>query len=294
MKKLFVFLVFIAFAGNQTMSQNPIPNPSFEMWTNDNSPNSWYGLTLDLMIIQYHTLSKTTDAQAGAFAAKIETLSIPLLGSIPGIACLSPMNLNLLGGGLQFTTAGAAISVRPTKVLGYFKYNSVNGDTAMVAGIFTKWNTATNKRDTLGIGGFMVNTVVGSYTPFQFTVNLSQTPDSMNILLISSAGYSPQAGSTLFIDNLSMEYTSTAGVESMSLSESTVYPNPAFDEVLLALPSEGNSVVRVYDMTGKLVLASNETQKQFFLDVRSLNSGVYLVVIEQNNAIYKHKININR
>ena len=294
MKKIIILVVFIAFANFTGFSQNPIPNADFESWTDDNNPNSWYGLVVDVVITQLYTLSITTDAQSGLAAAKIETIDVPLLGALPGIASLSPIALDLLGGGIQFATAGAGLSVKPTKVLGYFKYEGVNGDTAMVAGIFTKWNTSTNKRDTLGIGGFMVSTITSTYTPFQFVVNLPQSPDSMNIMLISSAGYSPQAGSALYVDNMSMEYTSTAGIENTQLLSCNAFPNPATDEILFSLPEDGFCSVSVYDMTGKKVLNASESQRQFYLDVRSLPSGVYQVIIHQHENTYIHKVNVIR
>ena len=293
MKRNFIIMVF-ALCSIFGFAQNPIPNPGFESWVNDNQPQSWYGLYLDLFITQIHTLSKTTDAQNGSFAALIETKDATLL-TLPGIACLSPLNLDLLGGGLTFTTAGAPLTnVRPTKILGQMKYNGVNGDTAMIAAVFTKWNSATSSRDTLGMYGIMVNTVVASYTPFEFNTNLSQTPDSMNILLISSAGYSPQVGSALFVDNLSMEYISTQGVETVQLIGGNAYPNPATDEIIFALPDAGKSIVKVYDMTGRVVKSYSFENSQFNLDVRSLESGMYQIIIEQNGNTYLHKTQIIR
>jgi len=295
MKKILFCLFFIACLGFSGISQNPIPNAGFENWIDDNKPNSWYGLVFDIMgIFQIHTLSRTTDAQAGNFAALIESKDITLLGTIPGIASLAQIDFSLLGGGLTFTNAGAPINVRPTQVSGYYKYLGVNGDTAIIAAIFTKWNSTLGQRDTLGMGGFMTNSVVSTYTPFSFNINLSQSPDSMNILLVSSAGFAPQVGSALYVDNLSMQYTSTDGIESIQLLGEAAYPNPATDEILFALPEEGSSVVTVWDITGKIVLSLQQENKQFNLDVRNLPSGIYQVIITQNGTNYLHKAHIIR
>jgi len=293
MKRNFIIMIF-ALCSIFAIGQNPIPNAGFESWVNDNQPQSWYGLYMDYLFTQIHTLSKTTDAQNGSFAALVETKDAVLL-TLPGIACLSPMNLDILGGtGLTFTTAGAPVSVRPTKILGHMKYSGVNGDTAMIAAIFTKWNPTTSTRDTLGMYGIMVSTVVSSYTPFEFNTNLSQTPDSMNILLVSSAGYAPQLGSALFVDNLSMEYTSTQGVETVQLIGGSAYPNPATDEIIFSLPEEGVSTVRIFDISGRLVGSSIHQTSQFFLDVRTLETGMYQIIIEQNGRSYMHKTHIIR
>jgi hypothetical protein len=292
MKRNFIVVIF-ALCSIYGIAQNPIPNPGFENWVDDNQPQSWYGLSFNYIISQIHTLSKTTDAHNGSFAALVETKDAVLL-TLPGLACLSPLNLDLLGGGLTFTTAGAPVSVRPTKILGNMKYESLNGDTAMIAAIFTKWNSTTSTRDTLGMYGIMVNTVVSVYTPFEFNTNLSQTPDSMNILLMSSAGYAPQVGSALFVDNLSMEYTSTQGVETIQLIGGNAYPNPATDEIIFSLPEEGIITVRIFDISGRLVGSSTHQNSQFFLDVHFLESGMYQIIIEQNGRTYLHKTQIIR
>jgi hypothetical protein len=295
MKKVLFCTFMIALLCFSGISQNPIPNPDFENWIDDNKPNSWYGLVFDIMgIFQIHTLSKTADAQSGNFAALIESQDITLLGTIPGMASLAEVNFDLLAGGITFTNAGAPISVRPTQISGYYKYLGVNGDTAVIAAFFTKWNSTLGQRDTLGVGGFMTNSVVSTYTPFSFNISLAESPDSMNIMFISSGGFAPQTGSALYIDNLSMQYTSTDGIESIHLLGGRAYPNPATDEILFALPEDGLSVIAVYDITGKKVLELQQEKKQFNLDVRNLPSGIYQIIISQNGVNYFHKASINR
>ncbi len=294
MKRNVIILLICAVFSFHSFSQNPIPNADFENWTDDNHPQSWYGLTVDLFVYQIYTLSKTTDAHTGNFAALIETKDASLM-ALPGIASLSDMAIDLMGGGLTFTSAGAPlVNVRPTKILGNFKYLGVNGDTGMIAAVFTKWNPTTNQRDTIGMTGSIVNAVVSSYTPFQFNVTLTETPDSMNILLVSSGGFNPQIGSALFIDNLSMEYTSTDGIGTMQLLGTSVYPNPATDQVFFSLPGEGQSDVYVYDMTGKLVINEQMQNSSFFLNVQHLSNGIYNAVIQQNSNTYHYKIKILR
>jgi hypothetical protein len=294
MKRLFILLLISILFISRNFSQNPVPNSGFENWADDNKPESWYGLTIPIPFFPIYTISKTMDAQQGSYAVLIETQDVILLGPVPGIASLAPISINLLGGGITFTNAGAPLYVRPTKVSGYFKYEGVDGDTAMFAGVFTRWNSLQNKRDTLAMTGIMVNTTVTNYTTFQFSVNLTQTPDSMNLIFVSSAGFNPQPGSALYIDNLSMDYTSTAGVESLQLSGGSAFPNPASTEILFAMPEDGPSQVKVYDMSGKAVLSKDMADRQFFVNVRLLNPGIYQIVITQNGRNYVHKASVIR
>ncbi len=294
MKRTVIILIFCTLCVDILICQNPIPNANFENWTDDNSPELWSGLTIPIPFFPIYTVSKTLDSQNGNFAMLIETKELILLGAIPGIASLAPVSINLLGGGITFTNAGIPVNVRPTKILGYVKFDGVNGDTAMIAGVFTRWNTLAGKRDTLGMAGIMFNNMITNYTPFHFNINLSHTPDSMNILLISSGGMNPQTGSALWVDNLSMQYNSTAGTETIYLSEKSAFPNPTSDEILFEIPGEGLCEVIVLDIAGKKVLSYSTAESRFLLDVRSLSPGMYVVTVRRSNLKYIHKACISR
>jgi hypothetical protein len=294
MKRNFLRLVLFVFSIISASGQNPVPNADFENWVDDNNPQSWYGLTIPIPFFPIYTVSKTLDSQQGDFAILVETKELILFGAIPGIASLAPVSINLLAGGITFSNGGFPVSVRPTKLSGYFKYEGVNDDTAMIAGVFTRWNTTTQKRDTLGMSGIMIQNSVNSYTPFQFNINLSQTPDSMNIILVSSAGISPQIGSALWVDNLTMQYTSTAGIEAIMLTEEFAYPNPASDKILFSLPEKGSCQVWAHDVSGRQVLSYSSDANTFYLDVRTFNPGFYVITVSQNGQNYIHKAFISR
>lgn len=270
-------------------AQNSIPNPSFEQWVNNNQPVGWYGLYLDLIFQQFHTLSKTTDAQHGNFAARIETIDASLLGALPGLASLSQIELDLMTG-LKIKTAGTPFTAKATKVSGYFKYLQQGSDSGAVIVTFTKWNSSTNMRDTVFIGGFIVNQPITNYTQFNVNVSLgAQQPDSMNILFISSAGYAPQIGSALLVDNLSVTIDNTGIEEVLSLS-GQLYPNPAIDYVFITVPEPGTSLVEIFDASGKKVKNISYDHQSFMLDVSDLSKGLYLILINHNGNIYKDKL----
>jgi hypothetical protein len=293
MKKYLLFFLLLLYFANSTSSQNTIPNADFETWIDDNHTQSWYGLYLDLIISQIYTLSKSTDAQNGNFSAQVETKDATLM-ALPGIASLAEMNLDILGGGLTFSSAGAPINVRPTKVSGYFKYLQVNSDTAMIAVVLTKWNSVSNTRDTLGLFGSLMNTAYTNYTPFTINISVSQTPDSMNILLVSSGGNSPQIGSILIVDNLSMEFLPNTDIQPIVPLGASAFPNPANDYIMFSVPDEGQSFLRMYDVTGKLVYENMFSEKSFSVDVSKFSSGIYQVIIQNNRNTYTHKTYINR
>lgn len=289
MKKIYFLPIIILIYCINLYGQNSIPNPSFEQWVNNNQPVGWHGLFIDLFMQQFHTLSKTTDAQHGNFAARIETIEITYLGALPGLASISPIELDLMTG-IKIKNAGTPFTAKATKVSGYFKYLQQNNDTAAVIVTFTKWDNQMNRRDTLFIGGFLVNQPVNSYMPFNISVSLgAQQPDSMNILLVSSASYYPQIGSALLVDNLSVTIDNT-GIEETFTLLGDAYPNPTSDYVIFNVPSFGKNHIEVYDSAGKCVMKTTNDKQTFMLDFTTLNKGLYLVLINNNGTIYKSKI----
>lgn len=291
MKKIlpFVFVCWLI----SGFSQNTIPNAGFENWSDENNATDWYGLSIDLIVYQLYTFSQSPDAHVGSYAAKVETIDATLV-NLPGIACLSPISFDLMAGGIVFGSAGTPINVRPTSITGNLKYNQMGSDTAAIIVVLTKWNTGTSQRDTVGYFGTLINSPSASYVPFNISINVSQTPDSMNIMLVSSGGYEPQVGSQLFVDNLDMTFLPNTGIETPSLFSLEFYPNPATDEVLFSLPESGNSVIAIYDSTGKLIRTERQFDQVFYIDVRNLQQGIYQIVLMQNNNTYTHKILVLR
>lgn len=74
------------------------------------------------------------------------------------------------------------------------------------------------------------------------------------------------------------------------------YPNPAQTEITVALKSKmlNHPNISIYDMTGRLILSqhSNEYIQQVTLNVSKLNSGSYIITMEDSDGIYFQQINI--
>lgn len=69
-----------------------------------------------------------------------------------------------------------------------------------------------------------------------------------------------------------------------------IYPNPAKDELTVVLPQNTeNAKVMLYDLTGKMIKNINVQAKQK-LNISDLNSGVYMIVIENNGKVSTHKL----
>ncbi len=71
-----------------------------------------------------------------------------------------------------------------------------------------------------------------------------------------------------------------------------VYPNPASDVLTISLPaeSENGAVVKLIDVAGKEVLQSSFKGAGTDLNVQSLSSGFYVLIIEDGANVIKQKV----
>ena len=133
---------------------------------------------------------------------------IPLLYSLmSGSGDLLSMLPTLLAADVnEYITGGLALGdFRPGRLTGSYKYHSaVGGDNGGVLLLGTRYNSTTHQRNIVGGGMNLALTDTNLYTPFEAEYmplgNLQ--PDSLVILLFSSASSNRQQGSYLCLDNL--------------------------------------------------------------------------------------------
>jgi hypothetical protein len=73
-----------------------------------------------------------------------------------------------------------------------------------------------------------------------------------------------------------------------------VYPNPASDQVTVALTKElgGEAVITISDMQGRPLLTHRTRDFMPEIDISSLNSGIYAVSIHTGNAVITKKLSV--
>lgn len=115
----------------------------------------------------------------------------------------------------NYITGGLSLNgFRPGRISGSYKYHSaVGGDNGGVMMLGTRYNNATHKREVVG-GGINIDLVdATAYTPFEVEYQPlsalvpgapNRKPDSLIVLLFSSAGTNMQQGSYLCLDNLEL------------------------------------------------------------------------------------------
>ncbi|MDP2687682.1 MAG: T9SS type A sorting domain-containing protein [Aequorivita sp.] len=88
----------------------------------------------------------------------------------------------------------------------------------------------------------------------------------------------------------------TAGVDDrISEINVTIYPNPASSEFTIALPKTMKAEIRIFDITGKLLIYEANTliSNKHTVDVSSLSSGTYFVRLNTEEGTATKKLLIN-
>ena len=86
----------------------------------------------------------------------------------------------------------------------------------------------------------------------------------------------------VYVANLYFYADSTASVDKIQGFELSLYPNPATDIVNINTSISIDNV-RIYDLTGRIVMEANPNKMNFDLDVTDLSKGVYLVKLNAGN-----------
>ena len=258
-----------------------LTNSGFETWSSGN-PTGWG--SLDEMFAGTGLVSGTTlesqvsPGNSGSSACELKTQSVNLLliGAItaPGIVNTGSISLDMASGSPVF--GRLPYTAMPSGYSFYYKYTPVNGDTAASIIYFTKWNSATSSRDTLGGGGTYINGTTSSFTMITVPITWvgSTAPDSVQLMFISSAGAAPQVNTSLIIDDVNMIVP--IGMNEQVSGAYNVFPNPA-NEVLNIVSKDNKAVkVEVYDFTGKVVATEIFTENKVRVNTEAFPGGMYI------------------
>jgi hypothetical protein len=192
-----------------------------------------------------------------------------------------------------FIKQGKPFTDLPAKFKGWYKYTPANGDSAGIVALLTKFNTVSGKRDTIGIAVVVVTANVSVYTQFDLDFDYSitgQNPDSIIVVFASSAdgaNFNGQVGSTLFIDDVVLEYST--GLQESLTPESAieVFPSPASDKLCLnfgnAIP--GELICNIYSMDGRCMQTFSPSENNYEILVSTWPQGNYIVQAWLNGSL---------
>jgi PKD repeat protein len=218
MKKTFTLLAHL-FLGATAMAQSQLPNANFENWSTDvDSHDSLNGWSSSNPVVMYPVLSlrKVTDAQQGTYAAKVTTAPFGFVQySTLGVLVNGNAEFSYGGGGggsnVEYVSGGGTpISIKPSELKGYYKYITGSpSDKGLAKVLVTKYNTTTNKRDTVSYATY---SLLPQATYTAFTIPLPDlmpgtNPDTITTIFYSSdiSTLAPNGVfSDLFLDSLTL------------------------------------------------------------------------------------------
>jgi len=306
MKKNFVrvmIILLVVLVSTFVKGQTVVPNGSFETWINHTGyqdPQYWDTPNQEISSIPLFgttVVTKSTDHEDGSFSAKLESKHIVLPPlDVPGVVTLGNLSIDIST--LTFTvTGGWPISDNPTHLKGFYKYFPVGGDSCLIAvGLF---KTVGNARDTIANGYFSTHDVVSDWTPFSAWINYDSiaVPDSMNIFAVSSAESTAIAGTILYIDNISLDYT--VGIDRQNPQTGIeIYQDRETNRLLLFYDFEKQEDVSVclYDMMGRdvaRVRPKSLKKDRMAIDYGQMRAGVYILNITHDRQKFSRKFVLN-
>ena len=108
-------------------------------------------------------------------------------------------------------------------------------------------------------------------------LNTANTYDKLSIFFDFNVGGND--GSFYYVDNVSLGSSLSVKDSDFKLS---LYPNPVKDIARIS-SAESVDLVRVFDLTGRIVKQASPNRNNFDLDVANLSKGVYLVKLNAGN-----------
>lgn len=298
MKITAILFIIITILLVRTITAQTIPNDNFETWINHGQyedPQYWDTPNQEICFFPFYTkvVTKSSDHHSGSFSAKLETKEIPIVYiTIPGVITLGTITINIADSTYSIT-GGVPINDAPTHLKGFYKYQPKGGDSCVIGIMLTKWAGST--RDTIGLGYFSTHDTVSSWAPFSAWIDYSTvtTPDTMNILAISSASFFPTAGTILYLDDLYLDYT-TGVKEEDPFAGIDLYQDTELKElrVFFNFPSPRSTSLRLYDMIGREVMEDPSrmiVNDQVKLNYNGFNPGMYILEIVHGNQRYLKK-----
>ena len=187
--------------GNPESSGGKFEEPCGGIWATGNGGSALTGTIIT---------QKDTDAQNGTYAAKLVTKRT--FGNILAAGSIFTGRFELnLSEPIKSAILGIPFTEKPKSMDGYYKYTSVNADSAQIMVLLTKYNSVDKNRDTVGYGLFVEYNTITAYTAYSALIDYNYSasasiPDTVVVSYTSSKGASEkefkgEVGSTLFVDN---------------------------------------------------------------------------------------------
>lgn len=277
-------------------AQTSIPNGDFEVWTTPplaayQEPGGGWFTTLNTLASLGGpvTVEKSTDAHSGSYSAMLTTRTWGTL-TIPGLVVTGEFDFQ----NPRFLIQGKPFTDQPNAFHGWYKFLPIGSDSAGIAALLTRWNVGAMRRDTLAIAALSVVTAASAWTSFDLPFYYLQTgvsPDTIIMALVSSGdgqNFNGQTGSTLWVDDLSLEYATATPNPQSSILE------PRFRQygkgLVVEVPANSKiSAITLYDCNGQILGMHRLHAGTQEISIGFVSGIYFLDFSSQNQIVSRHK-----
>ncbi|MFN8254865.1 MAG: PCMD domain-containing protein [Bacteroidales bacterium] len=247
--------------------------PYGDIWATSNEAS--------MVFVSKPSVTRTTDAYNGTYAAKIETVQLgtskgsgTIFTGVFKIDVINPLNSTKFG--IPFTD-------KPISFRGFYKFIPVANDSFDIETYLTKWDNVNKRRDTIAaavISREQSMVAVSDYTEFNLFYNYysQETPDSLTIIMASSAdgaNFNAAVGTVLIVDAISLEYYPLSVENKIQKRNLKVFPNPVSQDLTIQSEKENLKDLRIYNSTGKLVLVRKIKSNNESVPMNGMSPGIY-------------------
>ncbi|NNF01579.1 MAG: T9SS type A sorting domain-containing protein [Bacteroidia bacterium] len=260
-------------------SGQQLPNNGFDNWTAlaSEEADDWFSTNiLNLVGGSNPSITKSTDANSGSFAMRIETSLSGVGGDEDTVGFITNGTF-----GEDDLIGGHTLSFIPNKLEGWYKNNTLGSDTSVATIRFSLFNSSTGVSDS--IAAFAWPFVdQANYTKFEFNFDISGVPQPDTFLVAFAASnllnnLGIEIGSYLFLDDL--ELTFAGGIDGLDYDHGiTIGPNPSSEFIRFRKDSDEILDVRIFDLNGSLMMEEN-FRSELLITVDDYSSGTYLVQV---------------
>ncbi len=245
-----------------------VPNGGFENWEEIgyHNPDGWTSFNPILASFNDSTLSRSTDAANGMYAARLETKEI-FQDSIPGALVFGQLDD-------EGDIGPASFSGNPSGISFQYKYSPSGNDSA---GVFVQFFSNGQQ-----IGGvFQGLGTAQTYQMVSLPVLLIGTPDSAAVVFFSG----DNAGSVLFVDE--PKFTGgNVGLLELEVIEVNLFPNPAKENAQLKFVEPFTGTLELVDIYGRLIFTENLEEVNFYpLSTANYPAGNYTIRVQNEDGL---------
>ncbi|MFC2137162.1 T9SS type A sorting domain-containing protein [Bacteroidota bacterium] len=97
-------------------------------------------------------------------------------------------------------------------------------------------------------------------------------------------------GNLCWIDTLYIQVEEPVNIKQTSESLTRIYPNPTNDVINIQIENVNNTIIDIYDITGKKIYSILPVSEIEKIDVSGFSKGIYLIKIKQANEVFVRKI----